>query len=89
MRMTAKQARYDLARLLNGQDCQTREDCIEKMLDNGMAALVERPYGCGFTLTIMGRKATSSRNGMRWPHVYVVKNWIKSTLKKDAPEGST
>ena len=86
--MTAKQARYDLARQLNGKDCQSREDYIEKMVANGTAVLVERPYGRGFTLTIMGRKATSSRNGMRWPHVYVVENWIKSSLEKDAPEGT-
>ena len=42
MRMTAKQARYDLARQLNGKDCQVREDYIKKMVDNGTAVLVER-----------------------------------------------
>ena len=40
------------------------------------------------TLTILGRKATSSRKGMRWPHVYVIRNWINTCLEKDAPEGS-
>jgi len=82
---TAAAHRYHLAQQLKPLSLADRRAYITKMVENGTAR-IERQGNHKVACTILGRTASSTMLHVEWAPAVAVKNWIKATLEKDAPE---
>jgi len=80
--------RYALATRMQALSTTELKAEMERHVTSGHAHFWVKPHGFGTACTMLGRNATSTTVNTGWEYATVARNWVKSCLKNDAPEGS-